>query len=179
MFSSNESKAVRELGRLMREKPQIVLRIPEAYEFLDWLVSKGNDGVLGRLLLEAGRGRRLQSYCFVVGTIDAIVARENCSVARACRIAERPRIPTRESRPRLFPRIESPNPNPESIQSRIPTEVIQLTPLVERVVGPLAALIGRCRLRIPREGPLLSGRDDALIGQQTQLSQRHRADDRG
>lgn len=89
MFARSKAKSVRELGRLIREHPGIVLRVPEAYLFLEWLEATRKDDILGRLLGEAGRGRKPQSYGYLVGTIDAIVAHERCSVAKACQIAAR------------------------------------------------------------------------------------------
>lgn len=80
-----ETSAVRQLARMARDFPDIVLRVPEFTEMMGALLRHGEDGAVRRIIGEARRGRRIECQFFLVSLVDKVIETEGCSVAAAAR----------------------------------------------------------------------------------------------
>jgi hypothetical protein len=77
--------AVRQLARLVRDHPEIVLRMPLFHDRMDHLLRAGGEAVIRRVMSEVRRGRPLGTPYMVLGLVDQVRAAEGCSVAEAAR----------------------------------------------------------------------------------------------
>lgn len=84
----DHESSIRELGRLVMEYPDIVRRVPEFWEYLNWLVGERRDNAVARILGDYRRGRPRERHGYLAGLMDLIIDREGCSAAKAARIAE-------------------------------------------------------------------------------------------
>lgn len=84
-----EPHAVRELGRWAKDFAHIVLRMPEFHEAMDGLRRREEDSVIRRILGEARRGRRYESYFYLVMVVNQVIEEEGCSAARAAAIVQK------------------------------------------------------------------------------------------
>jgi hypothetical protein len=76
-------RGIRDLGRLVFEFPAIVYRLPEFSDYMDHLVGRGEDSAVTRVLGDTSRGRPRERVFYVVGLVDAVLARDGGSIARA------------------------------------------------------------------------------------------------
>lgn len=80
-----DERAVRALGRLARDLPEIVLRTPEFFDGMEFLHRHREDGAITRIIGEARRGRRFESHFYLVQLMDRVIDGENCSAAEAAK----------------------------------------------------------------------------------------------
>lgn len=84
-----DSSAIRQLGRLLDEHPEIAYRVVDVQDYVGWLTKRRLNGPLDRILRRRGPGRPRESYFFVVEVVQAVVDRDQCSVAKAAETAAR------------------------------------------------------------------------------------------
>jgi hypothetical protein len=80
--------SIRTLGFLAQHYPEIALRVPELFDFLNWLAAKHNHGAVARILGDAARGRRRESPFYLVAFVELVCSRNEWSVAKAARWIE-------------------------------------------------------------------------------------------
>jgi hypothetical protein len=79
---------IRTLGFLVQYYPAITLRVPEFFDFMDWLLARREDGALARIMGDATRGRRRESPFYLIAFVELVCQRNGCSVARAAQWIE-------------------------------------------------------------------------------------------
>lgn len=85
-----DERAVRYLGRLARDVPEIVLRTPEFFDGMEFLRRRREDGAISRIIGEARRGRRFESQFYLVDLMERVIDGEKCTAAEAAkRVFER------------------------------------------------------------------------------------------
>lgn len=86
--------AVRELRRLVMELWSIVRQVPEFIEYMDWLAGKDLAAVdhilevaprIGERSRTSGRGRRHETFDYLVTMVDLVMKQEGGSAAKACK----------------------------------------------------------------------------------------------
>lgn len=80
-----DDRAVRHLGRLAHDFPDIVLRTPEFFEGMEFLRRRREHGAITRIVGEARRGRRFESQFYLVDLMDRVIDGENCKAAEAAK----------------------------------------------------------------------------------------------
>jgi hypothetical protein len=80
-----DERAVRHLGRMARDLPDIVLRTPEFADGMELLSRRGEHGAITRIIGEARRGRRFEAQFYLVDLMDRVIDGENCSAAEAAK----------------------------------------------------------------------------------------------
>lgn len=80
-----DDRAVRYLGRMARDFPDIVLRTPEFFDGMDFLRRRGEHGAITRIVGEGRRGRRFEAQFYLVDLMDRVIVGENCSAAEAAK----------------------------------------------------------------------------------------------
>ena len=77
---------IRRLGDLVKEFPQVVLRVPEFHEFMNWLLARGFDGAIGRIMGDAvRRGRPRADHFELVAFVKQVRKVHACGAAAAAR----------------------------------------------------------------------------------------------
>jgi hypothetical protein len=80
-----DERAVRHLGRMARDLPDIVLRTPEFFEGMEFLRRRREHGAISRIVGEGRRGRRFEAQFYLVDLMERIIRGENCSAAEAAK----------------------------------------------------------------------------------------------
>jgi hypothetical protein len=80
-----DPRAVRYLGRLARDFPDIVLRTAEFFDGMDFLRRHREHGAITRIIGDARRGRRFEAQFYLVDLMDRVIEEENCSAAEGAK----------------------------------------------------------------------------------------------
>lgn len=75
---------IRELGRLVKAFSFVAYRLPELWDYLNFLVANRRAHSVDRIL-EESRGRPRDTPFYVIGLVDAVLARDGGSVANAAK----------------------------------------------------------------------------------------------